>query len=338
MKRITTYALTLFIGLSLTFYGCDKTSEPIAENNSTQSFDYSSIINADETIINLIQNTYNQKYKQELKNGRADANIATTDFPDPKWSETVILNQSNGEKIAVTPIAALLEKDNVTLIERHLINRVNGNNKIIDSKFVIIRGNKDIIQVQKYEIMSNNDFKNINGFDGVLVFHDFEDKLINGRKFTNGKAEKSQKDIIGKRKDQNARLMDLPAPCTCTDWYYIVYNENTGQVYSSTYLGSSCGGEDCDMGRDGGAGSTCKPCLPVGVNGLAYEFHSTALGNKEHAGMADHTHHFKMQQSPYTGGASGCKCFWKRDYIPPTNGFSPQPGAILVKPATGGGF
>lgn len=79
----------------------------------------------------------------------------------------------------------------------------------------------------------------------------------------------------------------------------------------------------------------CLPCRPVGVGGLAYEYHSVEQGNVPHNGMLQHTHHFKMNQSP---PAAGCVCFWHRDFIKPTRGFSPLSGAVPVQPAAGGGI
>ncbi len=80
----------------------------------------------------------------------------------------------------------------------------------------------------------------------------------------------------------------------------------------------------------------CLPCKPVSVGGLAYEYHSKAAGNDPHNGMDNHTHHFKMNQSPTTA-TQPCKCFWSRDYINPTEGNSPQAGAVKVQEASGGG-
>jgi hypothetical protein len=83
------------------------------------------------------------------------------------------------------------------------------------------------------------------------------------------------------------------------------------------------------------ASRRCLPCLPVPVGGIAYEYHSAAAGNQPHDGMPNHTHHFKMNQSP---PAAGCLCFWKRNFISPTPEFSPLPGAVPVAPAAGGGI
>jgi hypothetical protein len=83
------------------------------------------------------------------------------------------------------------------------------------------------------------------------------------------------------------------------------------------------------------AAKQCLPCKPVGVGGIAYEYHSAAAGNDPHNGMPDHTHHFKMNQSP---PSAGCQCFWARDFVKPTAGRSPLAGAIVVSPATGGGI
>jgi hypothetical protein len=80
----------------------------------------------------------------------------------------------------------------------------------------------------------------------------------------------------------------------------------------------------------------CLPCKPVSAGGLAYEYHSKAAGNDPHNGMDNHTHHFKMNQSPTTV-TPPCKCFWSRDYIKPTEGNSPQSGAVKVQDASGGG-
>ena len=78
----------------------------------------------------------------------------------------------------------------------------------------------------------------------------------------------------------------------------------------------------------------CLPCLPVPVGGLGYRYDSAATHNDPHYGMADHTHHYKMHQSP---PAAGCRCFWDRDFIHPTAGFSPLPGAVPVVSTPGGG-
>jgi hypothetical protein len=79
----------------------------------------------------------------------------------------------------------------------------------------------------------------------------------------------------------------------------------------------------------------CLPCLPVPVGGTGYKYHSAAAGNDAHYGMANHTHHYKMHQSP---PANGCRCFWDPDFIHPTPDFSPLPGAVPVTPHGGGGI
>jgi hypothetical protein len=84
------------------------------------------------------------------------------------------------------------------------------------------------------------------------------------------------------------------------------------------------------------AASKCLPCKPVAVGGLAYEYHSAAAGNDPHNGMPDHTHHFKMNQTPLTA-SDPCRCFWQRDFVKPTAGNTPMAGAVLVSPASGGG-
>lgn len=81
--------------------------------------------------------------------------------------------------------------------------------------------------------------------------------------------------------------------------------------------------------------SRCLPCTPVVAGGIAYEYHSAADGSREHDGMAEHTHHFRMNQSP---PARGCICFWDRNFRKPTAGFSPLPGAVPVQAAGGGGI
>lgn len=80
----------------------------------------------------------------------------------------------------------------------------------------------------------------------------------------------------------------------------------------------------------------CLPCKPVAVEGLAYEYHSAAAGNDPHNGMPDHTHHFKMNQTPLTV-ADPCRCFWARDFVKPTAGNTPMKGAVPVSTAAGGG-
>ncbi|MBK9262824.1 MAG: hypothetical protein IPM54_23845 [Polyangiaceae bacterium] len=79
----------------------------------------------------------------------------------------------------------------------------------------------------------------------------------------------------------------------------------------------------------------CLPCLPVPVGGTSYIYHSAAAGNKPHYGMANHTHHYKMHQSP---PEKGCRCFWDPDFIHPTPEFSPLPGAVPWSTAVGGGI
>jgi hypothetical protein len=80
----------------------------------------------------------------------------------------------------------------------------------------------------------------------------------------------------------------------------------------------------------------CLPCKPVAAGGLAYEYHSAAAGNDPHNGMPDHTHHFKMNQTPLTA-TDPCRCFWQRDFVKPTAGKTPTAGAVLVAPVSGGG-
>jgi RHS repeat-associated protein len=81
--------------------------------------------------------------------------------------------------------------------------------------------------------------------------------------------------------------------------------------------------------------NACLPCAPVPVGGEAYLCHSAADGNDPHAGMDDHTHHFKMHQSP---PSAGCRCFWDKDFVEATPGCTPRPGAVPVEPASGGGI
>ena len=76
----------------------------------------------------------------------------------------------------------------------------------------------------------------------------------------------------------------------------------------------------------------CYPCIPS-VGSTAFEVHTVppARPHKPHRGT--HTHHFQMHQSPWPI----CRCFWKRDYVPPTGGASPLPSEGPVVPAGGGG-
>lgn len=95
--------------------------------------------------------------------------------------------------------------------------------------------------------------------------------------------------------------------------------------------------ESCKAQVSKGA-AKCLPCKPVNVGGIAYEYHSKADGNKPHAGMENHTHHFKMNQSPTANTPIPCKCFWQRDYVNPTEGNSPKSGAVPYQDAAGGGL
>jgi hypothetical protein len=93
--------------------------------------------------------------------------------------------------------------------------------------------------------------------------------------------------------------------------------------------------ESCSAQNKGEA--KCAPCKPVDVGGIAYEYHSKADGKQPHAGMENHTHHFKMNQS-LVSSSPPCFCFWKRDYIKVTEGNTPQSGAVKVADASGGGL
>jgi RHS repeat-associated protein len=76
----------------------------------------------------------------------------------------------------------------------------------------------------------------------------------------------------------------------------------------------------------------CLPCNPP-AGAIAYSVNPVPPSKPHKPILGTHTHHFKMNQSPYPI----CGCGWTRDVVPPTPGVSPQPGEILVTPATGGG-
>lgn len=67
----------------------------------------------------------------------------------------------------------------------------------------------------------------------------------------------------GREFNSEADLSNAPLPCdsemqpvSCMDWYWVVYNADTGEIISVTYLYTSCtGGCDGDGGTGGGGGS-----------------------------------------------------------------------------------
>lgn len=77
----------------------------------------------------------------------------------------------------------------------------------------------------------------------------------------------------------------------------------------------------------------CYPCKPP-VGTVAYEVDWVPPGRHHRPHKGTHTHHLRMNQSPWPV----CKCFWKRNYVRSTDGVSPLPGEIpLEGDAEGGG-
>jgi hypothetical protein len=83
--------------------------------------------------------------------------------------------------------------------------------------------------------------------------------------------------------------------------------------------------DECKSGK-------CKPCTPP-VGTIATEVHLVPPSKPHYPIEYSHIHWFKMHQSPYPT----CKCFWKRNFQPPTPGNTTPPGTIPVTPAAGGG-
>ncbi len=75
---------------------------------------------------------------------------------------------------------------------------------------------------------------------------------------------------------------------------------------------------------------TCKPCIPP-VGSIAYRVDFVPPSKPHYPYKGTHTHHYKMNQSPYPV----CRCFWSK--LPVTDGNTPGYGESPMAPADGGG-
>lgn len=92
--------------------------------------------------------------------------------------------------------------------------------------------------------------------------------------------------ILGQDFDSNTPVSRAPLPCgttNCVDWYWIIYNADTGEIISTTYLYTTCA--DCEiepLDDEGVGGNGDNP--PPGVPGpyicaSSFNFQSQGAGS-----------------------------------------------------------
>ena len=301
LKSILILMLAIFLFVP---FACEQTIDPLQ----------------DEELIKISQ----EEYARPTKNSRLNGNVY--EKFTPKWEESEVIDLKNGGKIVMAPLKSSL---NVTYsnelgFSRKLVVEFDKRMSIKSTEILEIVGTPDFVKNNKKLIIENRNENEIKDFEGGVVISDVNYTTHDGKAFNRGK-----KNGIAKiaNKEKGARKMFY-----CVDWYW-VSNGNWTYLYTTCEAGSEGGGGGGEE-ENGDENLKCKPCTPVPAGGTAYEYHSEAAGNDPHYGMPNHTHHFRMNQSPTN---KGCKCGWTRDYIHPTEGFSPLPGEIPVSQSGGGG-
>ena len=168
----------------------------------------------------------------------------------PSWDKAKVIMVNNNSYVLL-PSNLLYAKEVSSYLLVNLSSR-----DIIGNLVEVVNSSSENSQsfIEAMCIYTNGTEKHqlsVNGSYNLLVF-DIKHKFIKGAAFSNGK-------IIGdinlvQPKDtrtQNATMAIDHEKINCTHWYWVVYDINTGEIYSATYLYSVCTEEG---GSGGGAG------------------------------------------------------------------------------------
>jgi len=138
--------------------------------------------------------------------------------------------------------------------------RLEENNASKDNKYLVgIDGKKNYIVTLKHSIQSQKD---------LIDFKISQNSSIQDEENRNYSLRLSKK--MNGSSNQTQRAGDGEPGQKCIDWYWIIYNEQTGEIISEIYLVTTCDNNDgLGGGGNGGTNDVCTN-LPDNATGQAY--------------------------------------------------------------------
>lgn len=215
----------------------------------------------------LIQSAQNW-YQQNKSTGSEQENFLT-----PLWNESEVLTSLQGEELVIVPLESNIKINN----PKYDINTVyifsEQNDVIKSGNIVQVIGESDYIKKNGKQLLANFKGQTFDGFeDGAIILYDIDNFYLESLTIKNGRALSSKSGISSDKpstEDKNssgskriASTRTTSSEGNCIDWYWITYNSVTGQIYSSTYLYSTCsstGGGGNPGGTNTATTSTTPP-------------------------------------------------------------------------------
>lgn len=201
----------------------------------------------------------------------------------PKWEDAVLKTSNTGETYIVVPTSKSPKSfSSKTFIKQAFIFSKK-ENTINDGKII-----KILTDNQKYKKENNidlfADFKNKsanNIGNGAIVIFDINENYIIGNPINKGEVvRKLDADIASSNaiernfsSNSNSKLAPIRNKASlqlysnsgeqqnCTDWYYVTWNQSTGEIISETYVYTTCDNQNSG-GSSSAPGTTAPPPPP----------------------------------------------------------------------------
>jgi hypothetical protein len=188
------------------------------------------------------------------KGGTGSKTLRTIFFKEPLVPEQAILDESE-KGFLKRYLIPLKNPEEANGVNRYQLIETGLTGKILNTCYIISRQPlKKDLDLFRFSIKK----------DTILFY---EHTLYPNVRGGNGPVKEQLSVKIGSKYfNSNTEISRAPLPCdgvtgttTCMDWYWIVYNADTGEIISVSYLYTTCSNECNDTGGGGGGGDGDGP-------------------------------------------------------------------------------
>jgi hypothetical protein len=160
-----------------------------------------------------------------------------------------------------------VEKDYISLIPFNISDAKNNKaylellknekGEIVSAKYVFLLSNEFVDNTKAQGLLMNK--QNIDNFSGAKIEYDLNNNLLISTTFKSGVEDKNVVAKVEMKNVPEVQNRSIDGECqeqVCVAWYWVIYNVETGQIYSAAYMYTSC---YCGGIVDTGGGDQIQP-------------------------------------------------------------------------------
>jgi len=258
LYRLFVFFPLLLIGLN--YYSCRKDSKSASTTTDPVILQAKSWY--ESTYPASGANTNNSLITQS-SNSTTGSAFNFTQHIKPDWGHTTSYTRLN-DKVIEMPLDSGA-KYNFGL-KNQTANKLYANLKYSSSYYLVLNDGKNyeaylmvVIADSAYvkndltKLSHNTYRKHDADFSGMVFYFTPKGEYVSGYLYKNGQLVPSSASTAQQQNSNNSTLKTNSVEAQCTDYYWEVYNTDTGAIVSLTYMYTLCGSDDGGGGGGGGA-------------------------------------------------------------------------------------